>query len=150
MRLELRNMAADARLGHSQAFGGSTDPAKPRNAIEADERGQAYRSKFLNHEFNHITLLRNLRKGYLSLIAVARGARAARGETTMNILITGASSGFGLLMAEDLIMEGHNVAATVRDPGGRNADAATLLAVLGVEVIDIDVTDESGRESRRR
>ncbi|MEM7021135.1 MAG: SDR family oxidoreductase [Pseudomonadota bacterium] len=61
----------------------------------------------------------------------------------MNILITGASSGFGALMVEDLVKAGHRVAGTVRSPEGRNAEAATALRELGVTVLDIDVTDDA-------
>ena len=61
----------------------------------------------------------------------------------MNILITGASSGFGALIVEDLVKAGHRVAGTVRDPEGRNAEAATALRKLGVTVVEIDVTDDA-------
>ncbi|MEM9682468.1 MAG: SDR family oxidoreductase [Pseudomonadota bacterium] len=61
----------------------------------------------------------------------------------MDILITGASSGFGALMAEDLVKAGHRVAGTVRSPEGRNAEAAAALRKLGVTVVDIDVTDDA-------
>lgn len=61
----------------------------------------------------------------------------------MNILVTGASSGFGNLIVRDLINGGHRVAGTVRDPEGRNDEAASALRQLGVEVIDIDVTDDA-------
>ena len=61
----------------------------------------------------------------------------------MNILITGASSGFGALMVEDLVKAGHRVAGTVRDPDGRNVEAAAALRKLGVIVVDLDVTDDS-------
>ena len=61
----------------------------------------------------------------------------------MNILLTGASSGFGALMAEDLVKAGHRVAGTVRSPEGRNVEAATALRKLGATVVDIDVTDDA-------
>lgn len=61
----------------------------------------------------------------------------------MNILITGASSGFGALMVEDLVKAGHRVAGTVRSPESRNAEAAATLRDLGVTVVDIDVTDDA-------
>ncbi|MEM8553510.1 MAG: SDR family oxidoreductase [Pseudomonadota bacterium] len=61
----------------------------------------------------------------------------------MNILITGASGGFGALMVADLIKAGHRVAGTVRDPNGRNASAVKDLRALGAEVINIDVTDDA-------
>ena len=64
----------------------------------------------------------------------------------MNILVTGANSGFGNLIVTDLAKGGHRVAGTVRDPDGRNAEAAAALRRLGVEVIDIDVTDDESVE----
>lgn len=61
----------------------------------------------------------------------------------MNILVTGANSGFGKLIVTDLVKAGHRVAGSVRDPQGRNAEAATALRSLGVEVVDIDVADDA-------
>ncbi|MEM8878097.1 MAG: SDR family oxidoreductase [Pseudomonadota bacterium] len=61
----------------------------------------------------------------------------------MNILITGASSGFGNLIIGDLVKAGHRVVGTVRDPEGRNAEAAASLKTLGAEIVDIDVTDDA-------
>lgn len=40
------------------------------------------------------------------------------------ILITGCSSGFGRLMAEDLARKGYNVFASMRETTGRNAVAS--------------------------
>ncbi|MBO9453405.1 SDR family oxidoreductase [Tropicibacter sp. R16_0] len=65
----------------------------------------------------------------------------------MNILITGASSGFGKLIVAELLKAGHKVAGTVRDPQGRNAEAADLLRDLGAEIVDIDVTDDASVEA---
>ncbi|MEM6634429.1 MAG: SDR family NAD(P)-dependent oxidoreductase [Pseudomonadota bacterium] len=65
----------------------------------------------------------------------------------MNILITGASSGFGKLIVADLINAGHRVAGTVRDPEGRNAEPAAELKALGAQIIDIDVTDDASVEA---
>lgn len=61
----------------------------------------------------------------------------------MNILITGVSSGFGGLIVADLVKAGHRVAGTVRDPEGRNVAAAETMRALGVEIVDIDVTDDA-------
>ncbi|WP_419911281.1 SDR family oxidoreductase [Hoeflea sp.] len=65
----------------------------------------------------------------------------------MNILITGANSGFGTLIIADLVKAGHRVAGSVRDPEGRNAEAAAALRNLGVEVVEIDVTDDASVEA---
>lgn len=65
------------------------------------------------------------------------------------ILITGASTGFGRLMAETLARHGHTVFATMRDPAVRNAGNATELRTLAgkesvaLEVLEMDVTDEA-------
>ncbi|MEM6381043.1 MAG: SDR family oxidoreductase [Pseudomonadota bacterium] len=65
----------------------------------------------------------------------------------MNILITAASSGFGTLIANDLIKAGHRVAGTVRDPEGRNAKAAEALRSIGVHIVELDVTDDASVEA---
>ncbi len=65
----------------------------------------------------------------------------------MKVLITGCSSGFGTLMAATLARAGHDVAATMRDPAGRNAEPATKLAELAASgaksltVVELDVGD---------
>lgn len=65
----------------------------------------------------------------------------------MNILITGANSGFGSLIIADLLAADHTVAGSMRDIAGRNADAAKSLRDQGVEVVDIDVTDDASVEA---
>ena len=65
----------------------------------------------------------------------------------MNILVTGASSGFGSLIVADLVKAGHKVAGTVRDPKGRNKEAAAALVDMGVEIVDLDVTDDASVEA---
>jgi NAD(P)-dependent dehydrogenase (short-subunit alcohol dehydrogenase family) len=65
------------------------------------------------------------------------------------ILVTGASTGFGRLIAQTLARHGHIVFATMRDPAVRNAaNASELRAFAGKEslnlnVLEMDVTDES-------
>ncbi len=59
------------------------------------------------------------------------------------VLITGTSSGFGLLATKQLLAQGHTVVASMRDPEGRNSDIATELKGLGALIAHIDVTDEN-------
>lgn len=69
---------------------------------------------------------------------------------TKTVLITGTSSGFGLLTARTLAAKGHHVFATMRGVTGKNKDAAKGLTEyaktnnLTIEVLELDVTsDES-------
>ena len=59
------------------------------------------------------------------------------------VLITGASTGFGRVTAELLGRRGYRVFATMRDTAGRNATARGELEALGLEVLELDVTDDS-------
>lgn len=65
----------------------------------------------------------------------------------MNILITGASSGFGRATTHALLQNGHKVAATMRAVDGRNAEAAAELRAAGAFVTEIDVTDNASVEA---
>ncbi len=58
----------------------------------------------------------------------------------MIVLVTGGSSGFGLLIAQRFAAAGDIVVATMRNPA--NADPA-LTGVSGCEVIALDVTDQA-------
>jgi len=62
------------------------------------------------------------------------------------VLITGASSGFGAMTAEALARDGHQVFASMRDPGARSAAAERIAQLaadgLAIEVIALDVTDD--------
>lgn len=57
-------------------------------------------------------------------------------------LVTGSSSGFGLLTAVELARRGHRVVATMRDPRRSAAlDAACSAAAVDVAVVPLDVDD---------
>jgi NAD(P)-dependent dehydrogenase (short-subunit alcohol dehydrogenase family) len=68
------------------------------------------------------------------------------------VLVTGASSGFGRLIAESLARRGHHVFAGLRDVRGRNEKAAAELAAIasdeGVDlrVVELDVTDQDSAD----
>ncbi len=65
------------------------------------------------------------------------------------VLITGCSSGFGRLMAEDLARQGYTVFASMRETAGRNAAASKEVSELAereglsLHVVALDVTDET-------
>ncbi len=59
-----------------------------------------------------------------------------------NVLITGASGGFGNLTVRTLLENNFNVAASMRNTQGKNEKVAKELESLGAHVIDIDVTDD--------
>ncbi|MFN0064284.1 MAG: SDR family NAD(P)-dependent oxidoreductase [Myxococcaceae bacterium] len=64
-----------------------------------------------------------------------------------NVLITGATGGFGKLTVEELIKAGHKVVGTARDAGGRNRAAADSLKALGAHVVEMDVTQDASVET---
>jgi NAD(P)-dependent dehydrogenase (short-subunit alcohol dehydrogenase family) len=59
------------------------------------------------------------------------------------VLITGASTGFGRDTAETLAQAGHRVFASMREIAGRNRLHAEALRAKGVDVVEIDVTDDA-------
>src|SRR6204780_5425136 len=73
-------------------------------------------------------------------------------ESKQVVLITGSSTGFGRLMAENLARRGHSVFATMRDPGGRNAANASEIRALAkqeslpLNVLELDVTNDASVE----
>ena len=67
--------------------------------------------------------------------------------TNKIVLITGASSSFGRDTAETLSQAGHRVFASMRDKGGRNKPHADALAAKGIDVVELDVTNEASAES---
>ena len=68
------------------------------------------------------------------------------------VLITGASSGFGRLIAETLARNNYQVFATMRNVNGKNAAAAQELRELAkrgslpLHVVELDVTDDGSVE----
>ena len=64
------------------------------------------------------------------------------------VLVTGSSSGFGELTTHSLSKAGYTVYATMRNVSGKNsAKAAELGALNGVNILDLDVTDQNSIES---
>ena len=61
-----------------------------------------------------------------------------------NILVTGSSKGFGRLIVETLLKDGHRVVAAMRDVEGKNRDVARELKAAGAVPVEMDVTDEAG------
>jgi len=68
------------------------------------------------------------------------------------VVITGASSGFGRLIAETLARKQYRVFATMRDVAGRNAPPASEIRELArreslsLQALELDVTDEASVE----
>jgi len=63
------------------------------------------------------------------------------------ILITGASSGFGLLTAEKLANSGHRVFAGFRSTDGAKKPVADELRGKKIEILKLDVTDQASIDS---
>src|SRR5260370_2888150 len=74
-------------------------------------------------------------------------------STQQVVIITGASSGFGRLIAETLARKKFRVFATMRNVKGRNTAAAREIAELAkreslsLQVVELDVTDDLSVES---
>ena len=70
-------------------------------------------------------------------------------ESTQRIVITGSSSGFGLLTAKSLLTLGYEVVATMRDATTRNASTAADLRAFSADtsgeltVVELDVTSDT-------
>lgn len=73
-------------------------------------------------------------------------------DTKKVVLVTGSSSGFGRLTAETLARKGYTAFASMRDVGGRNAEASVELRALAegeglaLQVVELDVTDDASVE----
>ena len=58
------------------------------------------------------------------------------------VIITGASGGFGSLICQSLIKDGHQVVGTMRSTGGKNEQIAGELRSMGVQIVTMDVTQD--------
>ncbi|MFT6138199.1 MAG: NADP-dependent 3-hydroxy acid dehydrogenase YdfG, partial [Salibacteraceae bacterium] len=58
------------------------------------------------------------------------------------ILVTGASGAFGSLACLKLVENGHQVVGTMRSIQGKNAEIANELTSKGVQLVEMDVTNE--------
>jgi len=63
------------------------------------------------------------------------------------ILITGTSSGFGRDTAETLSRAGHTVYASMRDADAKNREAAEALRQLGIDTVELDVSNDASVEA---
>jgi len=65
--------------------------------------------------------------------------------SSSTVLITGASTGLGYLMAQQLADDGHQVLATMRNIAGKNAAAAQALSAYhdNIRTIELDVADQA-------
>ncbi|MBN3508396.1 SDR family oxidoreductase [Mycolicibacterium nivoides] len=76
--------------------------------------------------------------------------------TNQTVLITGASSGFGQMIAEQLARVGHTVHASMRDIAGRNAERAEAYADLsdreGIDLraVEMDVRSQDSVDAAVR
>src|SRR5260221_2899245 len=68
-------------------------------------------------------------------------------SSSKTVLITGASTGFGGDPAETLTREGHRVFASFRDIAGRNKSHADALRAKDIEVVELNVINNSSVES---
>jgi NAD(P)-dependent dehydrogenase (short-subunit alcohol dehydrogenase family) len=70
-------------------------------------------------------------------------------DTKQAVLVTGASTGFGRLIADTLARKGYTIFATMRDLAGRNAKNSSEIRALAqkeslpLHVLELDVTDEA-------
>jgi NAD(P)-dependent dehydrogenase (short-subunit alcohol dehydrogenase family) len=62
--------------------------------------------------------------------------------TMAKILMTGANGAFGALAVHAALKAGHQVAASMRDPAGRNKASAADLTNAGAHIVEIDVTND--------
>lgn len=73
--------------------------------------------------------------------------RRRQTEKDVNIIVTGANSGFGQIIVADLLKAGHRVVGSMRDIDGRNAAIARKLRSSGADIVEIDVTSDVSVEA---
>ena len=66
---------------------------------------------------------------------------------SQRILITGASGGFGQLIVNTLLQNGHQVAASMRNVESKNKEIAAKLQEAGARIVEIDVTSNESVQS---
>jgi NAD(P)-dependent dehydrogenase (short-subunit alcohol dehydrogenase family) len=59
------------------------------------------------------------------------------------VLISGANGAFGKLTVKQLLDDGHEVVASIREPEGRNQNSANELEAVGAHIVEIDVSHEN-------
>jgi len=68
-------------------------------------------------------------------------------QSPKRILVTGASGAVGSATCNLLTARGHRVAGTMRSRGGKNTERAAALEKRGVEIVEMDVTDDDSVSS---
>lgn len=63
------------------------------------------------------------------------------------IFITGIAGGFGRLTALALLAQGHDLAGSVRNRAGRNAEAVAELEAAGARIVEMDVTETASTDA---
>jgi len=64
-----------------------------------------------------------------------------------NVLVTGASGGFGALITKALLRDGHAVVGSMRGAQDRNRAIADELTAAGAKIVEIDVTNDASVQS---
>lgn len=63
------------------------------------------------------------------------------------VFITGIAGGFGHPTATALLAQGHAVAGSVRQLGGKNAETVAALQAAGAHIVEMDVTDTTSTDT---
>jgi NAD(P)-dependent dehydrogenase (short-subunit alcohol dehydrogenase family) len=112
------------------------------------ERSRQMREQMQSTFATGVTRRTVIQAGAAAALLAAVGPLRAQDGAPPVVLITGTSSGFGRLMAEDFARQGARVIATMREVEGRNEPAAEELRALAsadglaIDVVEIDVLSE--------